>query len=292
MLNKKPRIAFCFSWQARTLNQTYLFFKKNFFDAAKEQWFDYDVFCAVEDDEDVDKVKLLNPTKVEKIKSSDVEKIIEKKYGDFINHEFSKKYCFMNYSPKALKNLLQQYYKIQKSFSLAKNYWEIYVITFRLRFDTIFLNKLNFLAIKEHIDNNIVICNRWSTKKSLSLLPIQDFYFIWNTNLVNTLAICFDNFESWFKWHEIKKQSKIVYKLFSLINKINVNTWYKINKITHAFAIFNSLFFKSYTSETTFHDYIIKSWFNLKKTNISLILLRKKTEDSFAYLKEKTCYEL
>ena len=75
----RPRIAFCFSWQARTLDQTYLFFQKNLFDAAKEQWFDYDVFCAVEDDEDADKVKLLNPTKIEKIKSGDVEKIIKKK---------------------------------------------------------------------------------------------------------------------------------------------------------------------------------------------------------------------
>ena len=85
MISNKPRIAFCFSWQARTLDQTYLFFQKNLFDAAKEQWFDYDVFCAVEDDEDVDKVNLLNPTKVEKIKSNDIERIILNKYKNFIS---------------------------------------------------------------------------------------------------------------------------------------------------------------------------------------------------------------
>jgi hypothetical protein len=36
-MNNKPRIAFCFSGQARTLDQTYLFFQKNLFEAAKEQ---------------------------------------------------------------------------------------------------------------------------------------------------------------------------------------------------------------------------------------------------------------
>jgi len=34
----------------------------------------------VEDDSDIEKINLLKPTSVEKIKSSDVEKIIESKY--------------------------------------------------------------------------------------------------------------------------------------------------------------------------------------------------------------------
>lgn len=46
----------------------------------------FDVFCAVEDDDDLNKVKLLNPTKIEKIKSSEVERIINEKHWNFIKN--------------------------------------------------------------------------------------------------------------------------------------------------------------------------------------------------------------
>ena len=109
-MTNKPRIAFCFSWQARTLDQTYLFFQRNLFDAAKEQWFDYDIFCAVEDDEDVKKVDLLNPTKVEKIKSSKVRKIIDEKRGHFIEVEYPEKYGYV-WRGIPVINMLQMFYK-------------------------------------------------------------------------------------------------------------------------------------------------------------------------------------
>jgi hypothetical protein len=89
----KPRIAFCFSGQARTFDITYPYFKKNLFDAATEQGFEYDIFCAVEDDQDAQKIFIMNPQSYILIKSEEVERIISESHGSFINNQL-KKYCF------------------------------------------------------------------------------------------------------------------------------------------------------------------------------------------------------
>ena len=184
MVQDKPRIAFCFSWQARTLDQTYLFFQRNLIDAAKEQWFDYDVFCAVEDDEDVDKVNYLHPTKVEKIKSREVRKIIDEKYGDFIKTAFKTRYKWAFYSYESVVNALQQLFKKQISVNMVNS--ETYDIIVMLRFDILFINKWNFKNIMEELrDSNCVICNSqpkdwiWWLLYADTLI-IQDFFFIWS----------------------------------------------------------------------------------------------------------------
>ena len=137
LMKKKWRIAFCFAWQARTLDQTYLFFQKNLFDAAKEQWFDYDVFCAVEDDEDVDKVRLLNPTIVEKIKSDDVAIMINKRYWKLINEDLPWN-VLLDFD---VVRFLQQVYKVGKTIGLAS---DDFCLVFKLRFDSFFFNKIKF----------------------------------------------------------------------------------------------------------------------------------------------------
>ena len=211
-MDKKPRIAFCFSWQARTLDQTYTFFQKNLFDAAKEQWFEYNVFCAVEDDEDVDKVNLLNPTKVEKIKSSEVEKLIEKKHGEFIRHELSNYwYVWKDWCVK----FLQQMYKI--NFEHEKNL--TYDIVFKLRFDCPFPRKLNFHEIYNDIHGkHIVLCNKQRMIPSLVFTTkIEDMYFILDDESSNILWNIFDDWKLCFKWHEIK--NKKVSDMFEKVDK-------------------------------------------------------------------------
>ncbi len=300
-MNKKPRIAFCFSWQARTLDQTYLFFQRNLFDAAKEQQFDYDVFCAVEDDEDVDKVKLLNPTKVEKIKSSEVEKIIEKKHGEFIRTVFRTKYKWAYYTYEWIVNYLQQLYKVSKSIMLCNDF-EQYDIIVRLRFDTIFINQFNFTRIFKDLNMwNTIICNNidlniigikgvlWKLLKPT--WQIQDFFFFGDKKSMKTLSNIFDNFQECFKWFEVKKIFKPIYYLTNWLAKFVL--WVNNNSKFHIWSV--PLQFWAYTifvPEKAYFWYFKNHNIQVLKNRISIIILRKDITHSLINLLDKTEYEL
>lgn len=278
MINK-PRIAFCFSWQARTLDQTYLFFQRNLFDAAKEQWFDYDIFCAVEDNEDVDKVKLLNPTKVEKIKSSEVEKIIENKYWDFIKLEYKNKYWF--FWNKWCINLLQQFYKISRSILIMQWYQEehglIYNLVFKLRFDTPFARKLNFNTIINTITDNkdVILCNKNKLIPSLRFITkIEDFYFITSNENSRILWNIFNNRKECFIWHEIKY--KRLNKLFEKLDSFfcpSYSLWGSI--LSSPINYIYSLFFIPFCPEREWINYIIYNWCKIDTKNYITIWLIK-----------------
>lgn len=299
MTNKKPRIAFCFSGQVRTLNQTYLFFQKNLFEAAKEQWFDYDVFCAVEDDENVDKVKLLNPTKVEKIKSSEVEKIIKRVHWDFIENEFLDTYWYTWFDWHM--NMLQQLYKIQASMNLKKEYRKEnnikYDIVFKLRFDCPFMRKLNFKNIYNDINNSdkIVICNKNKMIPSFAfLIKIEDFYFIMNDEASDVLWKIFDWYKKCFEWHEITNKK---------INKIFCNIHYSIHSnflgfiLTHMYISLSHWYLGA---EMQFLNYFFKNKVKVEKTYISIWWIKNPNKykkfdirtHSKAYLHKKSIYEL
>jgi hypothetical protein len=291
----KPRIAFCFSWQARTLDQTYLFFQRNLFDAAKEQWFDYDIFCAVEDDEDVDKVNLLNPTKIEKIKSSEVEKIIETKYGEFIRTAFRTKYKRAYYTYEKVVNYLQQIFKVSSSIKLCGN-CERYVLIVRLRFDTIFINKLNFKSIVKNLKNRSIICNNQEDssifwKVCHSTYEIQDFFFIWDSKSMKILWDIFENFEQCFMWHEVKPLFKPIYYISNWIWQfllfVNNNTKFHILSLPKEFGAY-----MIFIPEKAYYEYFLWQNINVIKENISLILIRKFVKTSYIRLEDKTKYEL
>ena len=301
-MDKKPRIAFCFSWQARTLDQTYIFFQRNLFDTAREQWFNYDVFCAVEDDEDVDKVKLLNPTKVEKIKTNNVEKIIEKKYWELFNNSmeisqncylFNNQY-FILLDKNKVYNFLQQIYKVSQSFLISKQSKENYDIVLRLRFDTFFLNKLNFHKITEYInDKKIILCNSYERIRFKKFYQIEDLFFIWNKFLADSLEEIFINFLDPLKWDEIK--NKHILNIFSLIRKcINkINTGLNIKLPTYPILCVESLFYKIFSPEGCYYNFFIKKGFNIKTYKFSHILLRKDWSTSYIKIeKNKAFFEI
>lgn len=295
-MNKdKPRIAFCFSWQARTLDQTYLFFQKNLFDAAEEQWFEYDVFCAVEDDEDWDKVNLLNPVKVEKIKSSEVEKIIKNKIYENDKIDINK-YAFMKktaVNPDMITSHFQQLYKICKSINLLdKNY--SYNVVVRLRYDCFFFNKLDFKKIEKIIwDSLTLICNTSMFKFSNVLSKIHDFYFIWNEKSIKILGRIFDNYIEWFQWDEIK--NVVVYKISTKIRdcifKVNNILWTWIIPIT-PIRLFESCFYKVFTPEIHIYNFLIKNQIKIIDKKFSYILLRKNIQSSWISLHDKNEYEI
>lgn len=272
-MDKKPRIAFCFSWQARTLAQTYRLFQKNLFEAAEEQWFDYDVFCAVEDDEDIDKVNLLNPTRIEKIKSENVKEIIEKKRWHFIKYEYKEKYGY-SWNGGAV-NVLQQFYKICQSIKLKNQYKSeknvSYDIVFKLRFDTPFARKLNFHNILKTLQwkDNVVLCNRNKLMLSAKfIIKIEDFYFIMNDKASDVFWNIFENRDICFKWCELKhkKLSKIFEKIQRWFNK-NLSflgsLWVTI--FPHIYSTFSHFFsaetyilnfFKNHECEVNTDEYI------------------------------------
>jgi len=290
MSDNKPRIAFCFSWQARTLDQTYLFFQKNLFDAAKEQWFDYDVFCAVEDDEDVDKVKLLNPTKVEKIKSSEIEKIIEEKYGDFIRTAFKTKYKWAYYTYEWVVRYLQQIYKVSRSIKLCGNY-EKYNIIVRLRFDTIFINKFNYNQILKDLNQgSTIICND-EEKHSIwwkicySTWEIQDFFFFWDNISMKKLWNIFDKFEECFLWHEVKPFFKPIYIVsnrFAILFR-----FFKIPTLPLEFWAY-----MIFIAEKCYYEYFLYNKIHVLKKIISIMILKHDIKTSYVRLEWKSDIEL
>lgn len=298
-MSKKPKIAFCFSWQARTLDQTYLFFQKNLFDAAIEQWFDYDVFCAVEDDEDVDKINLLNPTKVEKIKSTEIKKIIDKEYPNNFE-EFREKYWFIDLDWTYLVNNLQQFYKVQKSILLMKNFWENkklnYDIVVRLRFDFIFFNKLNFIRISDVVKNWEILCNKYDTSKFfIKIWEINDFFFFWTEKSMLFLWSLFDNFLLALKWDEIRKSYKFIHNVFRKIKKffiyVNSRLWHWIIPIWEI-RLIESCFYKLHTPELIYYKYFLIHEVPVIKTKFSYILVRKDVKKSEIKLELKNEYEL
>jgi len=182
----KPRIAFCFSWQARTFDITYTYFKKNLFDAAIEQWFEYDIFCAVEDDSDMEKIYQMNPTVIEKIESKKVVWVIEKYYQDFISNSLSRSVFFVeNLSWTMFLNYLQQLYKISRSNTVKNEYAKknniLYDVVIRVRFDLLFLDSIDFLDIKQSIEKNEKSIVLSLPKDTTNIYDV--FAFWWNESM-------------------------------------------------------------------------------------------------------------
>lgn len=307
------RIAFCFSWQARTLDQTYKMFQSNLFDAAKKQWFEYDVFCAVEDDKDVDKIKLLHPTTTIKIKSADVEKLIDEKYGNFIKNVFPYKYWALWYT-KYCYNSLQQIYKISKSMEL-KNKYEFdnklnYDIVLKLRFDAPFPNTLDFNAILKELrkHDTCVICNQYKYSKLTKLVwadSIDDIYFILNNFASKIFANMFDEWLNCFEGKEITRNiwlhnvfNKILKKNNESVEKYKIK--YKNKKILayilvlklYSVMFFYTKFFMRQDNERWFLSFFEYNDFTIVKDQISIRIMKESNFFSVKWLFKKTKYEL
>ncbi len=299
-MDKRPKIAFCFSWQARTLDQTYLFFQKNLFDAAKEQWFDYDVYCAVEDDEDADKVNLLNPTKVEKIKSNEVEKIIEEIYWESRKEKIFKKYAFWDFIPNKKENtaykFMQQIYKVSRSIMLAKEQNIKYDIIMRTRFDFVLFNKINFSGIRNDAKNKTILCNKWTyfiPKFMLNnLLKINDMFFFWDEESMFILWEMFYKVNLCFKWW---KPIWFIFHIFSCVKSFIIYFNDKINRrILPLVPILyiESFFYRVFSCENCYYFYFINNWIKVVLDDFSRIVLRKNTAQSAINLVDKNRFEV
>lgn len=300
----KHRIAFCISWQARTFDMTYNYFKLNLFDAAKKQWFDYDIFCAVEDDEDAEKVEICNPTLIKKIKSNEVQKIIDEKYWKYLRAIFDKKACFVDKNPEKLERLLQQLYKIKIANELKIDYASNnninYDIVVRLRFDDMFIRKINFIEILKHIKDNDEIIVNGTPNWKLALIPIADFFAFWSNKSLDIYSSLFDNFKEVFNKNNLNILQKILLFFLNIFKKIMFYFEEKNIKIISKYSAFlkfwvyilaNYFFINVYVFEKVFYENLVNNKLNIKKTSISNVLIRSNSS-SIAVIFTKSEFEI
>ena len=141
-LKKVKNVALCFSGMAKSLELCYPYLKKNLLDHIGS----YDIFCYAEDDKDLKKVKLLNPVRIKKVKSSEVDEIIKDELR-YLNKQNYKTIIFPESFRFNLRNIYQQLFKIKKSFELLEEYMDEENISYkyfiRIRFDMLPLDVFN-----------------------------------------------------------------------------------------------------------------------------------------------------
>ena len=284
----KPKIAFCFSWQARTLDQTYPLLKKNLFDIAKKQWFNFDIFCAVEDDADAEKVQLLHPLKIEKIKSNDVAKLIQKKYPH-LNLLYQNYYILYQHETtllqKSLINYLQQYYKVQRAIELKSRVESTqgfkYVLVIRLRFDYWLSTCLDFKKILKTLGEKTILCQQL-TYRRFTLCPIADFFFLGNSQTMDIFGKHFDRLMDSFTGHHVISQFRPLLWWLRLLDLLNykLNNFFATNNLLRILAIIiTKYFFHCYCAEMIIYDYLKYHHIKILRDTFSFRIIRRNWND-------------
>ena len=216
------KIAYCFSWQARTFDICYPYIKKNLFDCNSQ---DYDVFCCVEDDKDLYKINILKPKSILKLKSSEVEKIIKKDYWKFLKKWNYKDFLYTYNTNKSPIIYLQQLYKNKKVNDLRIKYEKEnnikYDIIVRIRFDMLPIHEI----IINNTKNKIVISNCKVDKSN----AINDMFAYWNNENINKYYSMYDNFKE--LTYKLSIEKNLLYKFLLFIEKLYTNFYFLLIKI-------------------------------------------------------------
>ena len=238
---KIKNVALCFSGQVKKLELCYPYIKKNLLDHIGS----YDIFCCEEDDENLKKIKLLKPIKTKKIKSSEVDRIIEGKLKS-LNKQNYKTIIYPESFSFNFRNIYQQLFKIDQSFKLLEKYMGEENISYkyfiRIRFDFFPLDGLkieDFKIRKNEVvvpilkgirpENEIIdmfcitsdflafksYCSLYSNfrnvvQKNISIKPtfFQKLYFFFEKNYSNFFLFIFKKSN--------KKQNKLLRNLLGL----------------------------------------------------------------------------
>lgn len=210
--------AICFSGQVRSLELCYPYIKKNLLDNLKN----YDIFCYAEDDENVNKIELLKPTKSEKVKSSKVDEIIKPKVKILRKHNY-RDFIYQETSKFNFRNIFQQFFKIKGAFNLMEEHMlknkVSYKYFIRIRFDFLPIDPINFknLKIKE---NEVVVSGSGDDQKNHE---INDMFCITkNFNLFKIHCSTYDCFED-IALNKIKVELSSSQKFLFLLEKTYVS---------------------------------------------------------------------
>ncbi len=168
-------VALCFSGQVKKFELCYPYIKKNLLDNLGS----YDVFCCVEDDADITKMEVLKPVKIEKVKSSYVDKILKEKLK-LVNKDNYKKYIFPQSSKFNFRNVYQQLFKIKGAFNLLEGYMKENEVKYnyfiRIRFDFLPLDNIDLKKLK--LDKDEIIVPRIRLRDLEPRIQINDMFCV------------------------------------------------------------------------------------------------------------------
>jgi len=275
--NKSKRtknVALCFSGQVKNLELCYPYIKKNLLDHIGS----YDIFCCAEDDENLEKIKLLNPTKTKKVKSSEVDKVIKDKIK-FLNRQNYKAIIYPQSTSFNFRNIFQQFFKIKKSFELLEKHMGEENISYkyfiRIRFDFLPLDIINLKDFKIKNDEIVLPDNKGLKLEN----EVIDMFYI--TKDFNTFKLCSFLYDSFIKviLKNISIKPTFFQKLYFFFEK-NYNSFFfflfkKLNKKQRKLPR-NMLGFALLFTGMFYRDFKLKKGCSTEKILFSLLKSEKK----------------
>ncbi|MEK6925733.1 MAG: hypothetical protein AABW50_00480 [Nanoarchaeota archaeon] len=209
-------VALCFSGQIKKFELCYPYIKKNLLDNIGS----YDIFCCAEDDSDLGKIEMLNPFKLEKIKSSDVDKIIKEKNKE-LNKGNYKHYILPQSSKFNFRNIYQQLFKIKGAFNLLERHMKENNVNYnyfvRIRFDFLPLDIIKIEDFK--LKKNKIAVPRIRLKDTEPRVQINDMFCIAKDfDTFRIYCSMYDNYEDIIQ-KEISLKANFMQKTYFLFEK-------------------------------------------------------------------------
>ncbi len=283
----KKNVAVCFSGQVRRFDLCYPYLKKNLLDHLGS----YDIFCYVEDDADVSKIDVLKPVKVKKIKSSDVEKIIEPRLK-FLKKNNYKKFILPESPRFNFKNILQQLYKLNGVYEILEGYMKEKNVSYnyfiRIRFDFLPLDVINPKDFK--IKNDEIITPYFKTTLDAKTQINDMFSIAKDIDSFKTYCTLYNDFENAVQktnFNPSKKQRRYfafekVYSNFAfwfsnLLNKINKK--FARNFLGFLLLLPKKFYFKfkqknRADTERTFYYHLISNNKKIREEKLNFVIVR------------------
>jgi len=296
---KTKNVALCFSGMVKSLDLCYPYIKKNLLDHIGS----HDIFCFAEDDSDFEKIKLLNPKKTKKIKSSEVDKIIKDKLN-FLNKQNYKTIIYPESFRFNFRNIYQQFFKIKKSFELLENYMKTENINYnyfiRIRFDFLPLDiiKLEDFKIRE---NEVVVPNFKDIRPKNEVIDM--FYITKDFYTFKTCCSLYNNFKrvvqenlsiktTFYQKLYFFFEKNYIYFLFFIFKKLNKKQRKLPRNLLGWSLLFPKMFYKDFkfknrciTEKAFFYN--LKSEKKIIKQNkINFVIVRSLTDGLLIFGRE------
>lgn len=288
---KRKNVAVCFSGQVRKFDLCYPYIKKNLLDHLGS----YDIFCCAEDDSDLEKMNVLNPVKIKKIKSSEVEKIL-KPVLKVLNKNNYKKYIFPQSPRFNFKNILQQLFKLQGSYELLEEYMQEEKVSYdffiRIRFDFLPLDAINPKNFV--LKNNEVITPHLKSSVAPKTQINDMFAITKDLNTFKTYCTLYNNFESAVqkvKFNPSKKQriyfafEKIYSDFFFWLSKMldKLNKKFSRNLLGLSLLLPKKIYFKfkqqnRADTERVFYYHLTSNKKKIREEKLNFVIVRNPME--------------
>lgn len=283
--------AICFSGLAKNFELCYPYIKKNLLD----QTGSYDIFCCVEDDENAGKISLLNPVKIEKVKSSDVDRLMKDDLKS-LKKENYKTILFPESSKFNLRNVFQQFFKVKKTLELVENHMKekntSYRHFIRIRFDFLPFDQIKVDDLKVR-ENEVVVPGFKGPRTANEVVDM--FYIAKDFRTFATCCSLYDNFSKVMQQNlPIKRNliqklyfafekgyTSLFFFLFKTLNKKNRKF---LQQLLGVMLLFPKMFYKKFKIQYAMNTeriffYTLKSANKtIREEKISFVIVRNITD--------------